>query len=98
MSDRAARALLLLIAVGVWLGVLTLWLRPAAVHDDLVMMELQAVHEDLETLNDQLQDLVGDDSVDDPADGTDKNPAASQLPSEHAGSVRRTGAISGYRH
>ena len=73
MIDRTAKALLLAIAIGIWVLILTLWFHPPAVHDEDVLQELQDVHDDLEDLNQRVLELI------EPPDAPDDQPKPTRL-------------------
>ncbi|MGE3178080.1 MAG: hypothetical protein AB7O32_11460 [Vicinamibacterales bacterium] len=72
MVDRTVKALLLAIAVGIWVLILTLWFLPPADNTDQVLQELQDVHEDVEELHERMLDLL------EPADAPDDQPRPSR--------------------
>lgn len=86
MIDRTTKALLVAIAAGIWLTVLSLWLRGPAVHDEQVLQELQSVHDDLETLSDRLSDLL--EQFEEPDDSGGATPSGAGRPGRRERSVR----------
>lgn len=64
MMDRVIKVLLMVIALGVWALVVTLWVRPAAGLDSAVLQELQDMHTHLEDMNDLLLDFLEGGTVD----------------------------------
>jgi hypothetical protein len=72
MVDRTVKALLLAIAVGIWVLILTLWFLPPADSTDQVLRELQDVHEDVEELHERILELL------EPADAPDDRPRPSR--------------------
>lgn len=73
MIDRTAKALLLAIAIGIWVLILTLWFHPPVLHDEEVLQELQDVHQDIEDLNDRVEELI------EPPDAPDVQPKPTGL-------------------
>jgi hypothetical protein len=72
MVDRTVKALLLAIAVGIWVLILTLWFLPPADSLDQVLQELQDVHDDVEEINERVLELL------EPADVPDDQPRPSR--------------------